>query len=90
MTAADIRTRLRELAVLKYDWSGDGRKRPNQTALFHVALFLWCDEEYGRPKPDRVVPGSDGEVLVDWHTPIYRHREFDGTNPDGEYFEANI
>lgn len=82
MTAADIRTRILELSQ---------SREVDPVCLIHAALWLWCIDGSG-VAPDRIIPGNCGEVFVEWGIlpgEPYRHREFDGTNPDGEYWEPS-
>jgi hypothetical protein len=59
------------------DWDGLGAKAPSSELLESAIslAYLLCDK--GVPPPSRVVPGLEGEVLLEW-------QETDGTYTDVE------
>jgi hypothetical protein len=63
---------------LEDDWDGEGSPAP-ATELVAAAVWFAKDlQANNETPPDRVVPGVDGTILFEWHTPQgYREVELE-------------
>lgn len=61
--------RLDEIAALRPDWDSEGAAVPSPEVLGSVRAYFDRERAAGKPAPSRVEAASDGDVLMEWHTP---------------------
>ena len=59
------------------DWDGQGAKAPDLALLESSVGLAYLLAGRGMPPPDRVVPGLEGSVIMEWQEPGGTYREIE-------------
>jgi hypothetical protein len=60
------------------DWDGEGSPAPGPEIVDAAIAYARSLRDKGEQAPDMVVPGVNGTIALEWHTPkIYREIEFE-------------